>query len=695
MRSAFVPNQAPEVRLTQAPVSTTDKYFYAYRMNWVGYDPDGKVDHFLIAVDPARPDSVDGSWQATTKNEQIVFFKASQPDTLATAHPDTATDFHVFAVAAVDNNNPPGISKPVYRAFFAYNVAPQVTIDSPRPRAGASPAVPPAVRIHWRGVDPDGQFTQRPVKYKYKLFETKNGDFPEIPNFVSFLGVDPNFLRRKYAPTFGPSAKCPTCSVWDSTSAETTEVQFTNLVPQRFYMFAVTGFDEAGAYDPLFHGSRNLLSFFVTYAGLQGPRICMFSDFFFFCYDNGGYLTDPNRFFRVEIPDRKKVTFRWDAIAAEGAEIRRFRWVMDPTDLSNDTPRTDEENDITHWSSPSLTTKSATIGPFTPGPNDPKEHFFFVEAEDNNGLKSLGIIDFTVVRATFDKEILVVNDTRFSSDNFVGGELLPPAGVWPTSSEVDTFLYAVGGMPYKGYPPGSVSPAGVFSGYPIDTTNTREFLTGITPLSKLGQYKKVIWFTDAISATYIGLPTDPYVPTTSLRLMSSPGQPNTLSTYALQGGEIWLMGGGAALANLGPWDKRGSDPNLFSSSPDLNELISGRMMYDFAKWQSAVRIGAAVKAAKNDAAIPGFPGGPPLGFNTPLPGLAKVGRGWVGQPEYSKLPLYLLPKGDPPADTPVPQRYPDSFFYLQDFFAEFLVNPNFIREDLDPGPGFDEQSTLD
>ena len=50
----FLPNQPPEVRLTQAPVNSQDQYFYAYRMNWVGFDPDGRVDHFVIAVDPAR-----------------------------------------------------------------------------------------------------------------------------------------------------------------------------------------------------------------------------------------------------------------------------------------------------------------------------------------------------------------------------------------------------------------------------------------------------------------------------------------------------------------------------------------------------------------------------------------------------------------------------------------------------------------
>ena len=54
-RDVFVPNVAPEVRLTAAPIASTDLAFYAVRMNWVGYDPDGRVEYFLFAVDPPDP----------------------------------------------------------------------------------------------------------------------------------------------------------------------------------------------------------------------------------------------------------------------------------------------------------------------------------------------------------------------------------------------------------------------------------------------------------------------------------------------------------------------------------------------------------------------------------------------------------------------------------------------------------------
>ena len=100
------PNQRPSVDLTSAPTQSTDRYFYAYRLDWSGYDPDGKVDYFLYAIDPPGPAAVaagaETTWVKTTKNEQILFFKASRPDSGSVSRP-TASDFHVFVIKAIDN----------------------------------------------------------------------------------------------------------------------------------------------------------------------------------------------------------------------------------------------------------------------------------------------------------------------------------------------------------------------------------------------------------------------------------------------------------------------------------------------------------------------------------------------------------------------------------------------------------------
>src|SRR5690349_19785859 len=83
MTLPVVSNEPPEVRLTAAPVDTIGpdgtrvKYFYAYKLNWIGYDPDGRVDHFLYTIDPQRvPPGQPIQWTSTTVNEQTFFFKS-------------------------------------------------------------------------------------------------------------------------------------------------------------------------------------------------------------------------------------------------------------------------------------------------------------------------------------------------------------------------------------------------------------------------------------------------------------------------------------------------------------------------------------------------------------------------------------------------------------------------------------------
>ena len=47
LRDKLAPNQRPTVRLTYAPVDTTQREFYVYRMYWTGFDADGRM-FFLV-----------------------------------------------------------------------------------------------------------------------------------------------------------------------------------------------------------------------------------------------------------------------------------------------------------------------------------------------------------------------------------------------------------------------------------------------------------------------------------------------------------------------------------------------------------------------------------------------------------------------------------------------------------------------
>src|SRR5437667_7332415 len=68
---APVQNQLPEVRLTSAPIDTSGRYYYSYTVDWVGFDPDGRVDHFLYTIDPQKiPPGQDTVWTSTKENEK-------------------------------------------------------------------------------------------------------------------------------------------------------------------------------------------------------------------------------------------------------------------------------------------------------------------------------------------------------------------------------------------------------------------------------------------------------------------------------------------------------------------------------------------------------------------------------------------------------------------------------------------------
>jgi hypothetical protein len=690
----FTPNLAPTVRLTHAPLSSQSREKYSYRMNWVGYDPDGRIDHFLYAIDPADPDRPDATWTATTRSEEIIDFDAGEPEEPVNHNansPAIGSAPHVFAIVAVDNQ---GLHSPtVSRAFFSTTVAPFVVIESPRPSSTKTAMITPSVLIRFNGTDPDGP-TGKPDRYVFRLFSSKNPDFPGIDDFINFA-THPDTrdsMRKLYAPEFGPSDHCPTCSEWQTTSPDSAEAHYTNLTVGQTYLFVVTAFDRAGAYDPIFSRSKNMLMLNVNFAGTLGPKITISNEFFTFTYPSGGYLNDPTRYIRIEAAADTPVKFNWLATTDEGASIRRYRWVLDLQDLDDETPR-ESQNDWYHWSSWGSNNTSTTVGPFSPPPGITETHLFFVEAEDTNNLVSLGIVQFTVVRPTFKKQLLIVQDCRLVGDKFVDGVWQTPEGSWPNKSELDTFFYARGGYPWKGayqYPSNGgpyTSTPGIFHGYDFDTMSVRGISSGIVPLATLGKYKYVLWYVDNSSATLDKSPGQVNAGMVSLRFMSGEpmrGAPNTLAIYLKQGGSAWVFGGGAAAATLIAWNKNAAGEY---NDRDL-ELIPGRFMYDYAHWRSKVETGIPIQSAA-------------LNWNHPRFHSTSPSRGWPGAPDYSKLlagAQYLTARQRGLADDdPPPLRRPESLWYAYQFQGELLTSPNFILEDLngeDPGGVISTLDTL-
>ena len=387
LRKQLVENQRPVVRLTYAPVDTTQREFYVYRMYWTGFDADGRVVRFEYAVDPPSDAGADTVWNATTMTTLSFTFLATQPESLKGAQP-LARDFHVFVIRALDNR---GLySAPIARAFYSFGVAPVVRIDEPAPSSLISPSVTPAVRINWTGydyIDPNGYVFEKPLYYKYKIFKSDSD-----PRWTFWLS-HPDSMRTTFAPNFVG---------WDSSGPDSAFVQYTNLIPNSEYLFVVVAFGRSGAYSPVWNLNTNMLKMSVGFAAQLGPVITLYNSFFTYTYASGGFPSplDPSWAVQLQVPSGLPLTFNWTARPPAGSMMRRYRWVMDLVNLDDETERT-SQNDWYHWSAWSLTA-TATVGPFSGAGGDTGEvHNFYVEAEDINGLVSLGWIQFRVFKPTW------------------------------------------------------------------------------------------------------------------------------------------------------------------------------------------------------------------------------------------------------------------------------------------------------
>lgn len=674
----LIPNLQPTVRLTAAPTdaSRATPYFYAYRMNWIGDDPDGRVAYFLYAVDPPN-DGTPIDWVRTVRNEQIVLFSADS----SSASNLQATRPHIFAICAVDDAG--DTSEVVQRGFYSYTQCPTVTISSPTPNTFSAISVTPSVRLEWNGNDPDGQLTAKPVKYKYLLLGP-GSQFP-VEQAIS----KPDSLRNYYAYYWEKNGLPGPWAGWDSTSADTNFVQFQNLTPDQLYLFVVIGFDEAGAFSPVFSLSQNMIRLRPGYASSLGARLTIYNDFFLYQYKSGGW--SPQNDIELEVPAGVRVPFFWTAEPPQGALIESYRWMLDG-DPYDDTTR-EVASDLSHWSEPSLNTTNITIGPFVGG----TQHFLYIEAVDNNGLKSLGVVNMTAVQATLERDLLVVHDVRVQPETVLPtGCLAAPTGNWPNAAELDTFLYARGNVPWQCVTPAGNSDPGIFSGYKFDVFRTRQIgqVDKTVRLDTLGKYRNVVWMIDSNA----GL-NNPVGGVTSLRYMSAPGRVNTLGSYVRQQGRLWIVGGGGATAlcidMFNSANNDGSSGTFTYSNRLPTELQPGRFLYDVIHWRSELQ---NYKKGMTAATGPAFKRSVRAEMIAQNPWSMETYEGMKTAPDYLQLPATLSIKVSGTEPVPATRVNRQSSFFLTSvtYALEYLSQPNFVLEDVNPDPVLvTEKSTLD
>jgi hypothetical protein len=581
---------------------------------------------------------------STKDNRRSFLFPANQVDTLTD---QTAEGYHTIVLQAVDDRG--GLSAPVSRSLTSFTIAPTVQITQPVPNHLFSPTFGPSFRLAWTGNDPDGRGTNKPVKYKFRLFSEDAQDI----DFIRVL-VDPDSVRRRYAPYF---------SEWDSVGGDTTAVDFRDLAPKRKYVAIVIAFDEVGAYSPVMNFDVNMLYFIVDYAGLLGPKFTVYNEALYYQYSSGGFSLDPAFFLHTEAAAGRAVRFNWFASTASGSYVAGYRWMLDGN-VSDERRREDEVTQRDRWSRWSPLTQGEELPAFQPAGNS-EIHTLYIQAKDNLDLLSMVVIEFTVVRAVFDRELLIVDDTRFLGDRpLPGGCVDRPRGVWPTAAELDTFLFARGGKPWRCYPAGTVSPVGIFQGYTYDTLGTRFLPQGTLTLSQLSRYRHVVWYTDNKAARNVNEPNLTIDPMSELRWLTIPGRANPIGTWVSQGGQLWMFGGGAATAMQINWEKAGTAADVYSRTD--GELVPGRFMYDVFGWRSEITAKSFAQASK-----PSHP----------------IARG-SGRLDYSSLPDYLFEKSpdtDPIAQF-APNRTSQSDFYQTAHVGEGISKPNEVLEDVDPDP---------
>jgi hypothetical protein len=367
---------------------------------------------------------------------------------------------------------------------------------------------------------------------------------------------------------------------------------------------------------------------------------------------------------------------------------------MDLSDIEDETPRS-SQNDWHHWSSWSLNVTSATLTPDSTlltgknaaDPTLPETHDFLVEAEDINGLRSLGWVHFLVVPLRSDKNLLIVKDTRLDVDyrqsSWPPDSVGQPTGNWPTTAELDTFLFAVGGVRWKSTPSTGyyrgVSPPGIFKGYSYDTIGTRKGMAVPTQwisLDTLSHYRNVIWISSNLANSGWDQTMGNH-PTSTLRYMSAPNRQNMLSTWVKQGGQLWALGGAFGEAtNTGTvptgWNRTENDQatRTYSYLDLYKDLRPGRFMYDLSHWQSEFRTASGIvyRVARLDQRNPtsGYP--PPKGD-------------WLGEPlrdpRYLALPTLLKAK-DPTTDPLWPNRTTTNFYLNNPTYGANGIDLEFI-----------------
>jgi hypothetical protein len=432
------PNQPPTVEITGgAAEHQADDYKVEFY--WFGYDPDGAIDHFDLAVD----DSSFATADTTTAYSRALLFKADSLTVrteLGNFH-----KWHTFYVRAVDNKG--ARSRSAERTFNAYTIAPFTKFQEPI-ASGTASQFAQTVRFGWVGEDDDASSPDRkPVGYRLKLVNVVNilGPFTAVEDSLGLLHDDGTtnprhagyniawsdsilsgsaFVNTGYSAAKVDSIKKewiqirpssvsgkieqwnPVTNVWDTVTGSIDQRRFSNLTLGD-KAFSVRAVDEAGAIEPNYKQhldndfAGNVFVFeVINYVVAPTIRLSE-SSLGSFTFPVKGNAVD------WEVAADLELRFGWTGDANfYGGEVQAFNYGLDIPDPSSERQAPGGIGGWIGWGQ-----WHQTINPISfPPSDDGVTHYFYIKARDTIGNTQLGIARLKVVAFIFDKKILIIDD---------------------------------------------------------------------------------------------------------------------------------------------------------------------------------------------------------------------------------------------------------------------------------------------
>jgi hypothetical protein len=330
--------------------------------------------------------------------------------------------------------------------FYPTGDEPGVIIDRPAPAPGGGvQLLGRVIHFGWRA---GGDVNPRCVRYMFSQVVDTNGVYNPTFNIVEDLNRNPGRYENKWGPWISFYAQ--------GDSGRSTVLGDDEILEiNRSHIFAVQAMDRFGTITTRFGRTSNVRQFIVSASVAPLLRVTepvLGSSLYM------GMTASPTVH---GFPQGLPLAFRWVADASSyGSVIEWYRYGWDVVDI----------NDPDAWAVP--WSPGNTFAP--PQTWYSGVHTLFVEAIDDVGMTTLGMIEINIVPFTMDRNLLWVDD--FASNNFTQVDYS-----MPTENEHDTFWLSICGGA-QGFNPGT----DVYDAYYSHSMAQ-------PPLEYIGRYRNIIW----------------------------------------------------------------------------------------------------------------------------------------------------------------------------------------------------------